>query len=81
MEGVVDKGTMDFSQTLSIGHASLTQQAALEKDWANTKYRILEDGSQTQYRLCVIESSAAAPQQRPHLPFPRNARREFSTSP
>lgn len=35
MEGVVDKGTMDFSQTLSIGHASLTQQAALEKDWAN----------------------------------------------
>ncbi|KAL8911231.1 MAG: hypothetical protein Q9171_003578 [Xanthocarpia ochracea] len=44
MEGIVDKGTNNYSQTLSIGHAS------------PNKYRILEDGSQTQYRLCVIES-------------------------
>ncbi|KAI4090730.1 MAG: hypothetical protein LQ339_008274 [Xanthoria mediterranea] len=55
MEGVVDKGTMDFSQTLSIGHASPSKLPW--RRLGQYKYRILEDGSQTQYRLCVIESS------------------------
>ncbi|KAF2827793.1 RmlC-like cupin [Ophiobolus disseminans] len=54
MNGVVDKGTSKYSQTLHIGHASSSKIP-----WrylGQYKYRILEDGTQTQYRLAVIES-------------------------
>ncbi|KAL8725033.1 MAG: hypothetical protein Q9166_007608 [cf. Caloplaca sp. 2 TL-2023] len=75
MEGIVDKGTNNYSQTLSIGHASPSKipwrslgQCKLFVDEiinvlyltpipsCSDKYRILEDGSQTQNRLCIIES-------------------------
>ena len=76
MEGVVDNGTNNHSQTLHIGHASPSKipwrslgQCELfvepHRQYRLTdfyyllrldKYRVLEDGSQTQYRLCVIES-------------------------
>ncbi|WPH01315.1 Hypothetical protein R9X50_00415400 [Acrodontium crateriforme] len=55
MESQVDKGTGNYSKTLSIGHASPSKIP-----WrflGQYKYRILEDGSQTQYRLCIIESA------------------------
>ncbi|KAM3067373.1 hypothetical protein ACMFMG_005271 [Clarireedia jacksonii] len=54
MNGVVDKGTNNYSQTLKIGHASPSKIPW--RSLGQYKYRILEDGSQTQYRLCVIES-------------------------
>jgi hypothetical protein len=73
MNGTVDKGTNNYSQTLSIGHASPAKipwrslgqcayasnpssKAVKTNARTEDKYRILEDGSQTQYRLCVIES-------------------------
>ncbi|KAL8901487.1 MAG: hypothetical protein Q9207_005169 [Kuettlingeria erythrocarpa] len=54
MEGTVDKGTNNYSQTLSVGHASPEKNPW--RSLGQYKYRVLEDGTRTQYRLGVIES-------------------------
>jgi len=50
----MDKGAKEYAKTLHIGHAS--PDNIPWRRLGQYLYRILEDGSQTQYRLCVIES-------------------------
>ncbi|KIM97008.1 hypothetical protein OIDMADRAFT_58553 [Oidiodendron maius Zn] len=54
MENKVDKGTNNYSQTLSLGHADPSKIPW--RRMGQYKYRILQDGKQTQYRLGIIES-------------------------